>query len=352
MKVCGIILAGGRGTRLWPLSTQKKPKQFLKIFNDKSLIELTVQRLNKIIDLNDIYVVTTKSQYQLMRKELNHLISKSNIIVEPEGKNTAPCICYASMILKEKYGDCITAIFPSDAYIFNESEFIETINNAITISEKNELLVTIGITPSFPTTSYGYINYNPNTLNKNYYPVVSFTEKPCLEVAKEYLDAGTFLWNSGIFIWKTSTILNEFKKYLPNTINTIAYIINNSLSKKEVKYVYSELIDISIDYGILEHSKIISVIPGNFGWSDVGCFDLLKDCLPSDSNNNTSIGNQHIFECNNFFSIAPNKTVVGINVKNIILVENENTILICQSGKSTKVGEIMKKIIKDKDRKE
>lgn len=351
MKVCGIILAGGNGTRLWPLSTPEKPKQFLKIFDNKSLIELTVLRLSKLINFNSIYIVTTNSQYPLILQALKHLIPKENIIVEPEGKNTAPCICYASMLLKEKYGDCITAIFPSDAYIFDESLLLDTIQNAINIAKKKDSLLTIGITPSAPITGYGYINYDAEKPSEFSYPVISFTEKPNIETAIKYLEAGTYLWNSGIFIWKTSIILNEFRHYLPNIVYPLDNIISDITDTQKISDIYAKLPSISIDYGILENSQIISVVPGNFGWSDVGCFDLLKDCLPHDSNNNVFWGKHYSFDCNNFFSISTNKTVIGINVKDIILVEDGDTILLCKAGKSSKIGDIFKKITNDLIRK-
>ena len=277
-----VIMAGGKGERFWPKSRTNLPKQFLSLTNDgKSMIQHTVERVKKLVDIENVYVVTNEMYKNLVLENIPD-IPKENIIIEPVAKNTAPCIGLAAMHIAKKDINSKMIILPSDHLIkFNEI-FIDTLKTTLNVVEKGDNLVTIGITPNYPETGYGYINFTKGENFKdsaNVYEVLRFVEKPNLEKAKEYLTSGQYLWNSGMFVWKASTILKNFKEYLPEIyegLQKIGESINTEKYEEVLKKEFFNFPSESIDYGIMEKAKNIYVIPGNFGWDDVGSWLSLE----------------------------------------------------------------------------
>ena len=247
MKKKALIMAGGKGERFWPRSRVNLPKQFLSLTDDgKTMIQLTVERISPLVDIKDVYIATNENYRELVKEQLPGL-PEENILCEPVGRNTAPCIGLGAVHVASKYEDGV--------------------------AESGSNLVTVGITPNYPETGYGYIKYNKDACNNGSYPVEKFVEKPDLETAKSYLADGTYLWNSGMFVWKVSTILNCFKEFMNSTYNGLLKI-KDSIGTDDYQKVLNEefpnLESQSVDYGIMEKASDIYTLAGNFGWDDVG----------------------------------------------------------------------------------
>ena len=321
-----IILCGGSGTRLWPISRSLMPKQFVKLFNDKSLFQLTVERNSKVCD-NQLIVSNTE-QYFLALDQLKELKKTNNkYILEPLGRNTAPAIALACMALKENE---IVLVTPSDHLIKNEAEYERVLQIAKELA-KDDNLVTFGITPTFAETGFGYIEADESD-------VKAFHEKPDLDKATEYLQAGNYYWNSGMFCFKVKVFLDELKKYSPEIYKASSIAYNsakekeNEKEKEMIRINYDDMFSIpedSIDYAVMEKSNKVKVVPSNIDWSDVGSFDSLSNVLPNDKNNNLIISSKHI---------------ELIDVKDLIIVDTEDALLISKKGSSQKVKNIVDKL--------
>ena len=342
-----VIMAGGKGERFWPKSRVNLPKQFLSLTEDgKSMIQHTVERVKNLVDIKNVYVVTNEMYKKLV---LEHVpdIPNENIIIEPVAKNTAPCIGLAAMHIAKKDINSKMIILPSDHLIkFNEI-FIDTLKTALEVVEKEGNLATIGITPNYPETGYGYINFTKSANFKdgaNVYEVLRFVEKPNLEKAKEYLTSGQYLWNSGMFVWKTSTILKNFKEYLPEIYEGLQKIeesINTEKYEEVLRKEFSNLLSESIDYGIMEKAKNIYVIPGNFGWDDVGSWLSLERINRTNQDGNVINGNVISIKTKNSIIQGNKKLIATIGLEDIIIVDTEDAILICNKDNTQEVKEVI-----------
>ena len=283
---CALIMAGGKGTRFWPKSTEEKPKQFLNLIADKTMIQLTYNRLLKIMPKERIFVVTGERYKKQVQNNLTDLPEK-NIIIEPEGRNTAPCILLACLYIKEIYKDATVAVVPSDHAIKNTDEFcnILQVANSYVENENRDAIVTIGITPNRPETGYGYIKLKDK--DGQVIKVDKFVEKPNLEKAKEYLEAGEYLWNAGMFIFDINSMLKELEANYSgyNVLKELPSIEEKDYTKK-LKKLYPECESISIDYAVMEKSQSIYVVPGDFGWDDIGTWTSLERYIAKDENEN------------------------------------------------------------------
>ena len=273
MKKTALIMAGGKGERFWPRSRVTLPKQFLSLTDDgKTMIQLTVERIRPLVELEDVYIATNKNYKELVKQQLPGL-PEENILCEPVGRNTAPCIGLGAVHVAKKYDDAVMIVLPSDHLIKHNDIFAETFTNACALAEEGENLVTVGITPNYPETGYGYIKYDSTAKNGESYPVQRFVEKPDLETAKSYLADGSYLWNSGMFVWRVSTILDCFKKYMPSTHDGLLKIKEAVGTPQEDTVLEKEFPNLesqSVDYGIMEKAENIYTLAGNFGWDDVG----------------------------------------------------------------------------------
>ncbi len=332
-----LIMAGGVGSRFWPLSRKTKPKQFLNIISEKSMIKMTVERLNHKIKLEDIYIVTQENQVELLKKELP-ILPTENILVEPMGRNTAPCIAFSAFILKEKYGnDEKMLVVPADHYIPDSDEFWEKTNIGDNLADQGGL-ITFGITPTFPATGYGYIEVEKSS--NEYQKILQFKEKPDEDLAKSFLENGNFYWNSGMFVWKIGVILEQFEKYLPKIYSLLQQINERVKANQDFAEIYRQMPNIPVDIGILEQAEERFLIPVSYFWSDVGSWKALYEISKKDEKGNV-INSAHFFDKveNSYFS--SDKFVAAINVKNVAIIDSKDAILVMNLDDSQKVKSVV-----------
>lgn len=332
MKTYGVIMAGGGGTRFWPLSRKSKPKQFLNLSGKDTMVMDTALRLSKVTDKNDIFVVTSEAHRDMTIELTKGTLLPDHILGEPAARNTAACIGYAAMEITKKYEDGVMVIVPSDHFIKNEEEFARVLNLGIKTAEETDKLITIGIKPTFPCTGYGYIR-NEEIANKDYRNVKEFVEKPNLETAEDYLVSGEYSWNSGMFIWKASTILDYFEKLLPDIYEYLVKIGDAMGDDKEsevIEALYPEIPKISIDYGIMERAKGVLMLEGDFGWNDVGSFDALEEVYGSDENDNVIMANAHLIDTEDciLYSTDKGKLIATLGVQDIIIAQTDDVVLV------------------------
>lgn len=344
MITTALIMAGGRGERFWPKSRKNLPKQFLSLTNDgKTMIQLTVERILPLVDIENIYIATNKDYKDLVLEQLPG-IPKENILCEPVGRNTAPCIGLGAVHISRKYDDAIMMVLPSDHLIKYNSMFINTLKEACDIAKEKSNLVTIGITPDYPETGYGYIKFNPSICNGRSYSVDCFVEKPDLETAKEYLASEKYLWNSGMFIWKVSTILGKIKEYIPNTylgLQVIKESIGTEFEETVLEKEFNEFQSISIDYSIMEKSSDIFTIAGTFGWDDVGSWLAVERIKKSNEFGNVVGGNVITIESRNCIIEGDTKLIATVGIKDLIIVDTEDAILICEKDHAGDIKKVL-----------
>jgi len=348
--LCALIMAGGKGERFWPLSTEEKPKQFLNLLGEDTMIQMSIKRLEKLIPIERIFVVTGKRYSELVKKQLPNLPER-NIIIEPVGKNTAPCIGLSAFVIEKYYKNATIAVLPSDHLIKDENSFRTVLSTASEFIEgKKDAIVTIGMRPDRPETEYGYINYGNIYHNINgleIRKVEKFVEKPDKSTAEKYLDSGDFLWNCGMFVWKTSTILNLTEKYLIKTYQILSEIAatDNDEFIMALDQKYNNVDDISIDYAIMEKAQNIYVIPGNFGWDDVGTWYSVERVREKDADNNICSGNIKVIDSTNNIIISNSKTMVIAGLDNIFAVESDDIIFIGSKDVIKNIRDIKLKIM-------
>lgn len=333
-----VIMAGGVGARFWPMSKTSRPKQFIDVLGvGKTLIRLTFERFSNICPAENVLVVTNEIYKDLVLEQIPEL-REQQVLCEPSRRNTAPCVAYANYKIKEENPNAIVVVAPSDHIILKEDEFVRNIKTAMQAATENNWLVTLGIKPSRPDTGYGYIQFKEEKVYSDDIPlhkVKTFTEKPNLEIAKSFLASGDFLWNSGIFIWSLSSIMDAFNNLLPD-VDTLfekgAGIYNTDGEAKFISETYAVCKNISIDYGIMEKAKNVYTLAVDFGWSDLGTWGSLYTIRDKDENNNTTVGkNVMLYNTNNCIVNMPNdKLVVLQGLDDYIVVEEDHTLLVCK----------------------
>lgn len=348
-----LIMAGGSGTRFWPRSLVKKPKQYLSLFGDQSLIQETVQRFARFIPEESIYVVSAKSQQTVLEEQTGNL-PKENLIYEPFGKNTLPAIGLAALFIAEKDPDGIMVVSPSDHLIQNDELFRQTIESAAKIAEEKDGIVTIGITPKFPATGYGYVKTAAEvkigqTIKS--FEVNKFVEKPNLEVATGYLKSGGFFWNSGIFIFKVSVFLNSVQNYAPKLYADLLRIkehIGAVDYEEALARIYGEVESISVDYGILEKADNVFLVQGDFIWNDLGSWEEVYKYDYKDENGNAATGESILLDTKNSYVYAPNSLVAVVGMDDVIVVQEGDTILVCKRDRAEDIKGVVEEIKKRK----
>ena len=349
MKTYGVIMAGGGGTRFWPLSTKEEPKQFLNLSGKDIMVNETIDRQKGLIEEEDLFIVTNASQAELMLEKTEGRVKKDHILAEPAARNTAACIGYAAMEILKKYGDGIMCIFAADAHIRDSLEYRRVMKEAVRTAEETDALVTIGIHPTFPSTGYGYIRHSAQE-GKVYHKVEEFVEKPDAQTAAAYLADGGYAWNSGMFIWKASTILGYFQRLLPDIYECLTKIgdaMGTEEEKKVLWEVYPSIPKISVDYGIMERADHVLMLEGDFGWSDVGSWDTLDTIREKDENGNIRCGDTLLLNSHNCVAYAKNKLIAAVDVDNLIMVEADGAILVCPLDKAQRVKDIVETLSKE-----
>lgn len=347
MKKTALIMAGGKGERFWPRSRVTLPKQFLSLTDDgKTMIQLTVERIRPLVELEDIYIATNKNYKELVKQQLPGL-PEENILCEPVGRNTAPCIGLGAVHVAAKYDDAVMIVLPSDHLIKHNDIFTETFTNACELAEQGENLVTVGITPNYPETGYGYIKYDNTVKSGESYPVQSFVEKPDLETAKAYLADGSYLWNSGMFVWRISTILECFKKYMPSTFDglcrikeAIATADEETVLEKEFPGLESQ----SVDYGIMEKAENIYTLAGNFGWDDVGSWLAVGRIKENDEDGNVVNGNVVTVNTKNCVIEGDKKLIAAVGLRDIVVVDTQDATLITTKENAGEIKQVLAKL--------
>ena len=340
-------MAGGRGERFWPKSRKNLPKQFLSLTDDgKTMIQLTVERILPLVKIEDIYIATNRDYKQLVKEQLPE-IPEENILCEPAGKNTAPCIGLGAVHIQKKYGNAVMMVLPSDHLIKYNSMFVSTLSDACEVAELGENLVTLGITPDSPETGYGYIKFLPDKTLGRAFAVERFVEKPNLEVAKAYVASEQYLWNSGMFVWKVSTILDNLKAYLPETFEGLERIQaaigteqQEAVLEKEFYAFQSE----SIDYGVMEKANHIYILTGAFGWDDVGSWLAVGRLKTSNEFGNVIDGNVVSVNTKNCIIQGEGKLIATIGLSDLIIVDSKDAILICEKDSAGDIKKVLENL--------
>lgn len=341
-----VIMAGGIGTRFWPRSRYELPKQFLTILGNQTLIQATFDRLHKIIPRQQIFVVTTGTQSQQVRTQLP-LLPAENLIVEPKGKNTAPCIGLAAIMLKRIDPEAVMVVLPSDHRIQREEQFYAVLKAAEQFALKNDSLITLGIRPTYASTGYGYIQLNGQADEIDGLPIFkvkTFAEKPDATTAQRFIDSGDFLWNSGMFIWRVNAILRAIEELLPELYDGLMEIEKHwgKPSQNEViKKVFCQIKSISIDYGVMEQSKNVYVLKGDFDWNDVGSWEEVYKISDKDENGNVLIGNHFTKDSQRCYIDSPHRFIATVGVDDLIIVDAGDALLICRRDRAQQVKDLV-----------
>lgn len=340
-------MAGGIGSRFWPMSTPEYPKQFIDVMGcGRTMIQMTVERFSGICPMTNFWVVTSEQYVAMVREQLPE-IPVENIIAEPCARNTAPCIAYACWKIKEKDSSANIVVTPSDALVLDVEEFRRIVREALDFTAEGKRIVTLGIKPTRPETGYGYIAALDALEGSEICSVESFREKPSLEVAKEYLAAGNYLWNAGIFVWNISTIVESLRVFAPSIAQKMDLMAPSFFTDSEgavVGEVFPTCEKMSIDYAVMEKADYIYTFPSDFGWSDVGTWGSLWILLPHDENGNAVVGNNvHLYNCKGCIVHAPQaESVVLEGMEDCIVVEREGRVLICRLSEEQRIKDFEK----------
>ncbi len=346
-----LIMAGGSGTRFWPESTNQKPKQFLPLFGDQTMLQNTAARIQPLIPVKRTWVITNDRYVDLVQKQLPQ-VPAANIIGEPVAKNTAPCVAASAALIQQRDPDAVMIVLPADHLIKNSEIFRSTLQAAVEKARQSEVLVTIGIKPMRPETGYGYIEFDENSgefmSGHSVKKVKRFREKPDIATAREFISAGHFLWNSGMFIWTVQAIRDAFQHYLPEVANAANSLQKSSKKgqKKALEAYYHACPSISIDYGIMEKAQEVFVIPGDFGWNDVGSWKALYELSDKNEDGNALQNSLAIIEnsSGNMIHGTGDKVIALAGVENLAVVETDDAILVCNLDQAQEVKQIVKKL--------
>jgi mannose-1-phosphate guanylyltransferase len=353
LRACAVLLAGGRGTRFWPRSRMRTPKQLLNIAGRATMLRETVTRLQAVFGLRNFWAVTNLEQAAAVQRELRG-VPASHILAEPVGRNTAAAIGLAAIHLAHEYGDALMAVLPADSYIGNAARYRELTRAALHLARGERNLVVLGISPMRAETGYGYIERGAPrsaSLGVHVFSVKRFTEKPEEDLAREYVDSGKYLWNAGMFFWRVSTYMENLRQFLPATHDALQQLgktVGTPRYASSLRRIYPRLKNISVDYAILEPATLaggthrVYVIPAKVGWSDIGSWAAVYELLAKELGANVSAGPFFALGASGNYFWCPKKFVAAIGVRNLVLVETDDAILLCSRDRSQEVGKIVK----------
>jgi mannose-1-phosphate guanylyltransferase len=343
------IMAGGIGSRFWPMSRTDMPKQFLDILGTgKTLIQQTFERYSKLVPKENIYVVTAQEYASIVKKQLPDF-PEDNILAEPSRKSTAPCIAYIAFKLLKKDPKAVMVAAPADNLVLETDEFIKTAKKALAFVESVNALVTIGVKPTYPNTGYGYIQHETKAAAPDIYKVKTFTEKPNLDLAKAFISSGDFLWNAGIFTWKVKTILTALEKHLPEIYDVFAAEkerFNTAEEKEAIATIYPLCTNISIDFGVMEKADNVYLIPASFGWSDLGTWNSAWENKDKDYFGNAVVGKKvmAVDAKNCMVHVPDNKLVLLQGLDEFIVVDTKDVLLICKKEKEQEIKDYVAEV--------
>ena len=342
MKITAVIMAGGRGERFWPKSRNNCPKQFLSLTSDgATMIQKTVKRLDSLVEAEDVYVVTNAAYRELVYDQLPE-IPRENVLCEPCARNTAPCIAFAAAVIKQKYDDAIMLVLPSDHLIGYEKIYLKTLKKAVTAAEEGDNLVTIGITPTYPETGYGYINFGEE--KGDAYEVERFVEKPDLATAKKYLASGKYLWNSGMFVWKISSVMKNMQKFMPDIYEgalKIGASFGADSYEETLVTEFEKFTSESVDFGIMEKASDIYTIQGSFGWDDVGSWLAVERINETDDDKNFFDGDVIAVDSKRTTVCGGKRLVAAVGTRDIIVVDTDDVLLVCSKNSTQDVKKVI-----------
>lgn len=364
---CAVLLAGGRGTRFWPRSRMRTPKQLLNIVGEKTMLRASMERLEPVFGARNFWAVTNQEQAAGVRKELPR-VPATQVLTEPTGRNTAAAIGLAAIHLQRAHGDALMAVVPSDSYVADKQGYRIVVRKALAAARTPGNLVVLGIPPIRPETGYGYIEKADVTSvsgDDEAYQVNHFTEKPDLATAQSYLESGSYFWNAGMFFWRVSTFLKNLKRFLPAThhaLEDLGKLIGTPRYEFALRRIYPKLQNISVDYALMEpvteltskfeaNAPRVIVIPANVGWSDIGSWGAVYELLAKTPGANVSAGEFFAVDAQGNYFWSPRKFVAAVGVRDLILVETGDAILLCRREKSQDVGQVVKWLEKERRKK-
>ncbi len=346
-----ILMAGGVGSRFWPVSTQEFPKQFHDMLGTgDTLIQKTFNRLKEIIPKENIFILTNECYNDLVLEQLPG-VTKRQVVLEPAMRNTAPCILYASLKIQKENPDAVMIVAPSDHWIEDENAFTLNVKEAFRFCANNDALMTLGITPTFPNTGYGYIEYDTDS-KESIKPVSQFREKPDYDTAKDFIEKGNFLWNAGIFMWNVKTVVNAFKANQPQLYELFesgVSVYNTDFEDDFIRDNYGKAENISVDYAIMEKSDNVYVLPAIFDWNDLGTWGSLYDKLDKDNNDNAIVNARTLTEDarGNMIRTKDNKVVVIDGLQDYIIVDKDEVLLIYPKTKEQDIKKVLQSVKKN-----
>lgn len=349
MKVTAVIMAGGKGERFWPKSRTDFPKQFLSLTSDgETMIQKTVRRILPVVDIEDVFVVTNADYTDIVKQQLSGIPSE-NILAEPCARNTAPCIALASAVIKSRYDDAVMLVLPSDHLIRYEEMYLDTLRNAVNTAQSENCLVTVGITPDYPETGYGYINFEriENNSHSGVYKVKKFVEKPGIDKAKEYLASGKYLWNSGMFVWKLSSIMSAFEEFIPEIYEQIPKITKSCGTpsfNETLAGIFEKFPSVSVDFGIMEKASKIYVVPASFGWDDVGSWLAMERINRTNEFGNYISGDVITINTCKSIIVGNKKLIAVVGLDNLVVVDTDDAILICDKHSTQDVKKVIENL--------
>jgi len=341
-----VIMAGGKGTRFWPRSREKKPKQLLNIVGRRSMLQQTIARIGNLLPLENVLVVAGEVHGEELRRQLAEIPAR-NIFLEPVGRNTAACIGLAALIVQHRDPSAVMIVLPADHLIADEELFLSTLRAAVATARKQSALITLGIRPRSPETGYGYIEAGDQVdkaQEHKIYKVSSFHEKPDIERAKDYLEQGNFFWNSGMFVWQAEAIMAEMKNYLPGLytdLHRLKPFLDTDGLNHEINHIYPDLESISIDYGVMEKADNVLMIPADFGWNDLGTWASMAQIWPKDDQSNAHQGEIMAMDSRGNIVLSQEKLCVLFGVDDLIVVDAGDALLVCPVNRAQDIGKIL-----------